>query len=148
VVGVAFRLFSANIAFTADVMSNFGFIVPADRRLTVATSLTPYFDAAMNYGFVDYFDHLLYPFYEAREPGLTRGELVAEASLESIEPFLRTASHIGLVTNVDDIILAPGDIDFLQSVFANRATIFPTGGHCGNMRDRHVAAEFVRFLTE
>jgi pimeloyl-ACP methyl ester carboxylesterase len=147
-VGVAFRLASANIAFSADVMSRWGYLVATDRRLTVASSLTPYFDRAMQYGFVDYFDKLLHPYYETREPGLTRADMIAEASLESIEPFLAHAPNVDLVTSADDIILAPGDIDFLRRVFAGRETIFPTGGHCGNMRDRHVAAAYIRHLVE
>lgn len=147
-VGVAFRLSSANIAFTADVLSHSGYLVAPDRQLTVSTSLTPYFDAAMQRGFLDYFDHLLYPFYAKRQPALTRQQMVDEASLESIEPFLAGAKNIGVVTSADDIILAPGDLDFLRRVFGERATIFPTGGHCGNMRDPHVATTYVRFFVE
>jgi hypothetical protein len=37
------------------------------------------------------------------------------------------------MTNADDIILAPGEIDFFPRVFGDRARIYPTGGHCGNM---------------
>ena len=147
-IGIAFRLSSANIAFTADVLSRFGYIVPSDRTLSVSSSLTPYFDKSMQRGFEDYFEHLLYPYYQARNPALTQDEMIAEASLESIGDFLANAGNVGVVTNADDIILAPGDLDFLRRVFGARATIFPNGGHCGNMNDRHVFAAMLRFLED
>jgi pimeloyl-ACP methyl ester carboxylesterase len=145
-IGAAFRLSSANISFTADVMSHFGYLVSADRRLRISTSLTPYFDAAMRRGFIEYFEEFLYPYYRARNPDLTQQQFIEEASLEYIQPFLARAENIGMVTNEDDIILAPGDLDFLKATFAGRAEIFPNGGHCGNMQDPHVVAAVVRFL--
>jgi hypothetical protein len=147
-VGLSFRLSAANVAFTADVMNRMGYIVPSDATLTVSTSLTPYFDRAMHRGFEDYFDSFLYPFYKALDPSVSREEMIAESSLESIAPYLRRADKIGLVTNADDIILAPGDIQFLQRTFGDRAHIFPTGGHCGNMQDTAVAAAMLQVLRQ
>ncbi|MBK8174077.1 MAG: alpha/beta fold hydrolase [Rhodospirillales bacterium] len=147
-VGISFRLSSTNIAFTADVMTKSGYIVPQDRILTVSSSLSPYFDEGMHRGFARYLDDLLYPYYAKRVPGLTKDDMIAESSLERIEPFLARAQNVGLVTNADDIILAKGDIDFLRRTFATRAQIFPAGGHCGNIQDAHVIAAMVRFLTE
>jgi pimeloyl-ACP methyl ester carboxylesterase len=147
-VGLSFRLSAANVAFTADVMNRIGYIVPSDATLTVSTSLTPYFDRAMQRGFEDYFDSVLYPFYKALDPSVSREEMIAESSLESIAPYLRRADKIGLVTNADDIILAPGDIQFLQRTFGDRAHIFPTGGHCGNMQDTAVAAAMLQVLRQ
>jgi hypothetical protein len=53
-------------------------------------------------------------------------------SLRSLEPYLRSAGKVGLVHNEDDIILAPGEIEYLQALFGARAQVFPTGGHMGN----------------
>lgn len=147
-VGVAFRLTAANVAFTADVISRFGYLVPPGRKLTVSSDLSPYFDAAMHRGFVDYLDNLLHPYYERLDPSITRQDLIAESSMERIAPFLANARHIGVITNQDDIILSPGDIDFLKRTFGGRVTIFPNGGHCGNLQDRHVVAAMLRFLKQ
>ena len=146
-IGAAFRLSSANISFTADVMSHFGYLVASDARLRISSSLTPYFDAAMGRGFIEYFEQFLYPYYREHDPTLTREHFVEEASLEYIEPFLAHTDSVGVVTNADDVILAPGDLDFLKKTFAGRMTIFPTGGHLGNMQDPHVIAAAVRFLA-
>jgi hypothetical protein len=147
-VGLSFRLSAANIAFTADVMNRMGYIVPSDATLTVSTSLTPFFDRAIEKGFKDYFEHLLYPFYSALDPSLGLEEMIAESSLESIEPYLHGADKIGVVTNADDIILAPGDLEFLEDTFGERAHIFPTGGHLGNMQDPTVVAAMLQILRQ
>ena len=70
------------------------------------------------------------------------------SSLESIESYLRSADNVRLLTNADDIILAPGDIEFFDRTFSGRSRIFPTGGHCGNMRYRYVAAAMLQLLLQ
>ena len=49
--------------------------------------------------------------------------------------------------DVDDVILEPGEIDFFPEVFGDRATIFPYGGHCGNMSYRDNVALMVDTFT-
>jgi len=146
-IGLSFRMSSANMVFTADVMNGGGYIVPKNLRLTPSTSLTRY--AIVSYGtrFVDYFDELLFPSCRQREPGLTRQALLERLSLHSLEPYLSSADKIGLIHNEDDIILMPGEIDYLRGVFGKRARIFPTGGHMGNMLHPQVISFALDFLT-
>ena len=49
--------------------------------------------------------------------------------------------------NADDVILKPGEIDFFSEVFGDRATIYPHGGHCGNMNYRDNVAHMVNTFT-
>jgi hypothetical protein len=100
----------------------------------------------MTLSFENYFDRFLYPYYKAREPGLTQEALIEEASLHSIQDFLAGADKIGLLTNEDDVILAPGEIGYLRTLFGPRARVFPTGGHCGNLDDRHFVYAMVSFF--
>jgi hypothetical protein len=76
---------------------------------------------------------MFYPFFRARRPDLSKQALIDTLSLRSIEDYLKNTKKIGLVHNEDDIILAPGEIDFFRQVFGSRAKIYPNGGHCGNM---------------
>ena len=147
-VAIVFRLAAANMAFTGDVMNNAGYIVPRDRNLTISTSLTPYFDIAIQRGFRDYLDNLLYPIYNEIDPSINPSDLINESSLESIEYYLRSSDKIRLLTNADDIILAPGDVKFFERTFNGRSRIFSTGGHCGNMRYRYVAAAMLQLLLQ
>lgn len=147
-IGITFRLLAANIAFTADVINHFGYLVPSHAELRTSTSLTPYFDRAMHHGFEDYLENFLYPYYNSLNPGLSRQELIMETSLESIQEYLRNSKNIAVMTNADDIILAPGDIEFLKEVFGDRAYVLPSGGHGGNLEEKHVCATMLKLLAE
>jgi len=145
-IGLAFRLSSGNLVFTADVMSNSGYVVPKNAELSSTSSLTEYFKVVSRIGFEQYLNELLYPYYRELEPGLTKEDLIDEASLRSIEDYLRRDAKIGLMTNEDDIILAPGDLDYLRDVFDGRAQIYPTGGHMGNLQESNFLRTMVRFF--
>jgi hypothetical protein len=132
-IGTVFRLSSSNMIFSADVMANYGLVVPKNRVLGSADSLTDYFKVTNRISFIDYFNEFLYPYSQARDPGLTKQALIESTSLRSIEPYLRNTSKIVLMGNEDDLILAPEDLAFLKDVFGSRAKIYPIGGHCGNM---------------
>lgn len=144
--GLVFRFSSANLAFTSDVVTRSDLIVPANLELGPATSLTDYFEVSIRTSFIEYFDRLYYPYFKARDPSTTRQQLIDEASLESIGEFLAGAQNIGLMTNEDDVILAPGQIDYLRELFDGRAQIWPTGGHMGNLETRAVTAYVADFF--
>jgi pimeloyl-ACP methyl ester carboxylesterase len=143
IIGLSFRMSSANMIFTADVMNGGGFITPTHTEYAQSTSLTPYAMVACRTGFTDYFHQYLYPRLRSIDPSLTENELIDRLSLSHIEDYLRTTEKIGVLHNQDDIILGTGDIDWLRRVFGQRARIFPLGGHCGNLRH----PEVVRFMT-
>jgi hypothetical protein len=132
-IGTVFRLASSNMIFSADVMANYGLIVPKNRVLGSADSLTDYMKVTTRVSFIDYFNEFLYPYSLSKTPGLTKEALIESTSLRSIEPYLRNSPKILLMDNEDDLILAPGELAFLKNVFGARAKIFPYGGHLGNM---------------
>jgi predicted alpha/beta-fold hydrolase len=132
-IGFSFRLSASNMIFTSDVVTNTGYIKPKNLILTTGDSTTDYAKVCMNTSFLDYFNEMFYPFFRARQPDLSKQALIDGLSLRSIEDYLKNTKKIGLVHNEDDIILAPGEIDFFRQVFGSRAKIYPNGGHCGNM---------------
>jgi hypothetical protein len=132
-IGTVFRLASSNMIFTADVMANYGLVVPKNRVLGSADSLTDYFKVTNRISFIEYFDEFLFPYFKSRNPGLTKEALIEGTSLRSIESYLRNSPKIVLMDNEDDLILAPEDLAFLKEVFGARAKIYPCGGHLGNL---------------
>lgn len=132
-IGVSFRLTSANLALTSDIMNNAGYIKPKNLRLTKYSSIHPYDKVAMRLGFTDYVHAFFYPHYKARDPSLTREGLIEQMNLADIEEYLRGTTKIEVMHNQDDLILEPGEIEFFRRVFGERAKIYPYGGHCGNM---------------
>jgi len=146
-IGLSFRLSAVNLAFAADVLTDSDFLVPAGTSLAATDRrLTDIYVGARTRSFVDYFEKLYQPFFQRTEPGLTREQMIEDASLRSIESYLASAGHVGFLGNEDDVILIPEDWAFLDRVFADRSTVYPTGGHCGNYMQRDVAARIVAFF--
>ena len=132
-IGTDFRISSANMVFVSDVLTKAGYIVPKGIDLRRHDSTEVYARVATHLSFVDYFQGLFLPHFQAMNPSLTERDLVEMTSLQYIEDYLRTSPKFGLLTNEDDLILLPGEVDYLRQLFGSRATIFPSGGHCGNM---------------
>ena len=147
-IGLVFRFSSSNMAFTSDVISNAGFVVRKNTGLGVTTSLTPFAITGFRTTFADYLDGIMVPYFSARDAGLTRDRLIALSSLQEIESYLSTADHIGMMTNADEIILAPGELDYLRELFGNRATIYPRGGHCGNLAHPDNVEDMTAFFRD
>jgi len=146
-VGISFRTDSASMIFASDVMKGGGFVTPKNVKMTNSTALTPYYIVANRTSFEDYFRQHFVPFFQKSDPSLTEEKMIKMLSLRSIEPYLKSANKIGLMGNEDDIILAPGEIGYLEQVFGNRAKIFPTGGHCGNMNHQDAVDFMVNFFA-
>ena len=147
-IGLVFRFVSNDMAFTADVMTDYGYVVPEGWTPDTFSSLTKFFQTSMRLTFEDYLDEFLYPYYRELDPDLTKQDIIDESSLVSIEDYLAGADKIGLMTNEDDIILAEGEIDYLRKLFGPRGKIFPTGGHLGNLDDRNHVHAMVSFFKQ
>lgn len=145
-IGTSFRLSSANMIFTSDVLTNSGYIKPKNLILSATDSVTDYFKVSNRVTFLDYFREMFYPFFQARYPGITEQGLIANLSLVTLEEYLRHTTKIGLLHNADDIILAAGELDYLKNVFGARAKIYPRGGHCGNLAHRATLDFIVNFF--
>lgn len=146
VIGLSFRWAAANMIFVSDVITNSGYVKPKNLKLSLTDSLTNYFKVSLRIGFLDYFNEYLFPFFETHYPGLKRKQLIDSLSLKSIEAYLRENDKIAMVTNADDPILAPGELEYLREVFQSRAKIYPRGGHLGNMGYKDNVAYMVNFF--
>ena len=146
-IGVAFKLSSGSMVFASDVMTNFGYVKPKEMRLTRHTDLQHFNVLVTRLGFTDYYHEYFYPYYRDNENVQGRDEFVQSESLTHIEDYLRNSPKITVMHNEDDIILEPGEIDFFRDVFADRAKIYPYGGHCGNMSYRDNVAHMINTFT-
>ncbi|RRJ83311.1 alpha/beta hydrolase [Aestuariirhabdus litorea] len=147
-VGVSFRLSSASLIYTADVINRYGFVVPSNVIMTKNSSPGDYMRATYQLGFTDYVHGFFYPYYKQQDPTLEREQLVKDMSLTAIESYLKNSTKIEVMHNQDDIILAPGEIDFFPRVFGDRAKIYPKGGHCGNMSHRDNVAHMINVFRQ
>jgi len=147
-VGLSFTISSTDMMFTSDRMRGGGYISPKNVRMNNSTSLASYLAVGNRTGFVNYFHEYFYPYFQAKDPELTEAGMIADLSLKKIEGYLKSSDKIGLLHNEDDIIMAPGEVDYLQGIFGDRAKIYPTGGHCGNMNHPDVVRFIVDFFAE
>ena len=146
-IGVSFRISSGSMVFTSDVMTDYGFVKPKGLELDRYADLTVYDQVLSRVGFTDYYHDFFYPYYKADYPQMSRDEFIAAIGLHSIADYLRNSPKITVMHNQDDIILEPGEIEFFNEVFGDRATIYPHGGHCGNMNYRDNVAHMVATFT-
>jgi pimeloyl-ACP methyl ester carboxylesterase len=95
---------------------------------------------AMNaVSFQRYLDELLLPACQASQPGATTERLRADASLRAVADALANDRRVRIVTNADDFVLGENGAQWLRQTFgADRVTLFPTGGHLGNLAEPHL----------
>jgi pimeloyl-ACP methyl ester carboxylesterase len=147
-IGVSFRISSGSLVFASDVMTDFGYVKPKGLELDRYADLTTYNRVVSRLGFTDYYHDFFYPFYKQDYPDMSRDEFIAAISLTQIADYLRSSEKITVMHNQDDIILETGEIEFFNEVFGDRATIYPHGGHCGNMSYRDNVAQMLAAFAE
>lgn len=145
-IGFSFRLSSGAIVFASDVINHVGYIVPKDKVFTRNESLMYYSRASSMVTFQEYVDDMLIPMLLKKYPNKSREDLIQEASLHSIEKFLVSNPNVHVATNRDEIILADGELAYLEKIMKEKITVYPKGGHCGNINYTINAADMVSFL--
>ncbi len=146
VLGLAFRLAASSMTFASDVMTHSGKIVRASEKLTSGDTLTGYFKQSLYWGFSDYFDQILLPYLQKRSSSMTKEQLKYALSLESIDHYLTTTTTVQAITNADDFILNEKDLDFLANTLGQRLTVYPYGGHGGNVTYHENVKQLLRFF--
>jgi pimeloyl-ACP methyl ester carboxylesterase len=145
-IAVSFRISSAGMIFTSDAMTNGGYVIPKNRVLKNSDSLGDYLWTCLHLSFLDYFNEYFCPYFKRRRPELTREELIQSLSLKKIEDYLAASEKIGVITNEDDFILAPGELEYLRRVFGSRIKLYPGGGHLGNLEYRDNMSYLIDWL--
>jgi len=147
-VGVAFRLSSSAMIFTSDLMTDDGYVKPANMTMVKNSTMGPSMMVSVRLGFPDYFPAFAWPFYKDESESKNRQEFAVEQSLHPLGEYLAQAKHIGLVHNQDDVILEAGEIDFFPAIFGARAKIYPYGGHMGNLEHHETLGYVLDFFRE
>lgn len=145
-IGLTYRINLAGMIFSSDVMTNSGYVVPKNRVLSPTDSLYDYFLVSTHLSFFDYFNEYFYPYFQKQRPGLTKEALIESQSLRSIEGYLKSSAKFGVMTNENDFILTRAELDYLRQLFAERARIYPRGGHLGNLEYKDNLAYMVDFF--
>lgn len=147
-VGLAFRLWLANMSFAADLLTDAGVIVPRGRDDVDTSRMEHYLVRSFSISFTEYLDELLLPYYNRDGRSVSRERLIEEGRMAHIGDYLADAEHIGVITNADELILDDDDLGFLRNTFGERATIFENGGHMGNFEHRRTIETIRTFFRQ
>lgn len=147
-IGAAFRFAAADIAFTSDLINRRGVVLPPTYPMDEGTSLTPFFKRALLCDFECYIREQLLPYWRAQGDGNSLLQLIDQVSLYSLQGYLAGSDKIAVFHNRDDLILGPGDLGFLRRTLGARLTLFPRGGHCGNMNYRVNTQAMLEFFRD
>lgn len=157
-IGSLFRFIAADINFTSDLINRRGMITPIQKKIYDGTNLTPFFKQALMCDFECYIDKQLLPLWRVHFKGPLNANATADpedletliqaTSLYALQDYLAGSTKIGAMHNADDIILGTGDIRFLKEHFGERFTLYPYGGHLGNLNYRDNAADILEFFHD
>lgn len=147
-IAIAFRLSSGAIVFTSDLMSDSGYIIPKDEVFGRREPLNYYARASHLVTFTEYVNDMVLPYLRTKYPQKKPEDILREASLKHLEGFLAGYANVRVVTNRDEIILAPGELAYMERLFGERIKVYDYGGHCGNIDSQENVDDMVAFFKE
>ena len=140
-IGLAFRVALRDIIYDSQSRSNFGVL----QTPISSWHREPLYNEILDYSFSDYFARFAVPYYQQK--GISADKLKRDVDLTSQESKLRAQSKIRIITNENDFLLRSKDVSWLRSTFpASRLTIFPEGGHLGNIGEPKVQQAILKDL--
>jgi hypothetical protein len=76
-------------------------------------------------------------------------ELIAQSDLRSVADGLRGNSKIRHFANTNDFLATPADLAWLaETLGSEHVTVYPTGGHLGNLHEPEVQAEIMASIGD
>jgi ABC-type transporter lipoprotein component MlaA/pimeloyl-ACP methyl ester carboxylesterase len=127
-IGLNFRLTLRDVLYSTQKRRDMG---------VLSVPLSPWrreeaYREMLGLSYRDYFEKFVIPYY--RDKGVTLEDFKRAGNLRTYSAGLRRQPRAHVLTNRNDFLLSPQDIAWLGSTFgASRLTLFPTGGHLGNL---------------
>jgi ABC-type transporter lipoprotein component MlaA/pimeloyl-ACP methyl ester carboxylesterase len=140
-IGLSFRVALRDIIYESQSRDNFGVL-----KTPLSTwRREPVYDEILDYSFNDYFERFAVPYYQKK--GISKAKITKDVDLRTYESKLRSQSKIRIIANQNDFLLRSSDVAWLRSTFpASRLTIFPEGGHLGNIGEEKVQKAILKSL--
>lgn len=144
-IGLTFRLKLRDMIYSSQRRNNQGVLQhPIDdwRR-------DPVYQEILQYSYQDYFEKFAIPYYQARGLAAPTAEtMTRNGDLRTYEAGLRANPDVRVIVNQNDFLLTDADLAWLHAMFAtNQLTVFPTGGHLGNLFNPAVQKSILAALT-
>ncbi len=131
-IGLTFRFALRDIIFSSQRRHNLGVLQQPIRNLR----REPLYQEILQYSYQDYFDKFAIPYYQGRGMAAPAQTLKQDGDLRSYDPGLRANPNIRVIDNQNDFLLTDEDLTWLRATFGpDRLTVFPQGGHLGNLNN-------------
>ena len=109
----------------------------------------PVYREILQYSYEDYFEKFAIPYYQTQGLAPPVAETMEKAGdLRTYDAGLRTNPDIRVIVNQNDFLLADEDLAWLHATFGpEQLTVFPQGGHLGNLSNPTVQKAILAALT-
>jgi pimeloyl-ACP methyl ester carboxylesterase len=143
IIGLSFRLILRDAIFSSQSRNNLGVLqTPLSKWQRQAA-----YDEISQFSYHDYVTRFVFPYYQKR--GVNQSDFKSYSTLRHIGSALRHNPKVRLVTNRNDFLLAPGDIEWMRATLGDkRLKILPNGGHLGNLASPEVRDTLTDFLSD
>jgi ABC-type transporter lipoprotein component MlaA len=144
-IGLTYRLKLRDMIYSSQRRNNQGVLHHPIRNWR----RDPVYQEILQYSYQDYFDKFAIPYY--RTQGLaspTAETMEKDGNLRTYEAGLRANPDVRIIVNQNDFLLTDADLAWLHTTFAtNQLTVFPQGGHLGNLFNPAVQKSILAALT-
>jgi ABC-type transporter lipoprotein component MlaA/pimeloyl-ACP methyl ester carboxylesterase len=132
-IALGLRLTLRDIIFSSQLHHNQGILkTPLKKSQRRAA-----YDEILQYSFWDYINKFAIPYDKTRGIDMADPDVVKKAT--NLRPYtaeLQANPNIWVIANRNDLLLGPGDVEWIESTFAPaRVTLFEHGGHLGNLSE-------------
>ena len=144
-IGLTFRLMLRDIIYSSQRRDNQGVLRHSIRKWR----RDPVYQEILQYSYQDYFEKFATPYYQTRGLASPAAETLEQAGdLRTYDAGLRANPKIRVIVNQNDFLLADEDLAWLHATFApEQLTVFPQGGHLGNLSNPTVQKSIMAALT-
>jgi ABC-type transporter lipoprotein component MlaA/pimeloyl-ACP methyl ester carboxylesterase len=144
-IGMTFRFMLRDIIYSSQRRNNQGVLHHRIRNLR----RNPLYQEILKYSYQDYFEKFAIPYYQSRGLASPTAEALEKADdLRTYDAGLRANPDIRVIVNQNDFLLTDEDLAWLHATFTpEQLTVFPQGGHLGNLFNPSVQKSILAALT-
>jgi ABC-type transporter lipoprotein component MlaA len=144
-IGLTFRLILRDMIYSSQRRNNQGVLQHPIRNFR----RDPVYQEILQYSYQDYFEKFAIPYYSARGLASPISETLEKAGdLRMYDAGLRANPNIRVIVNQNDFLLTDEDLAWLHAAFGpEQLTVFPIGGHLGNLSNLTVQKSILAALT-
>ena len=144
-IGLTFRFILRDMIFSSQRRNNQGVLQHPIRNYR----RDPLYQEILQYSYQDYFEKFAIPYYRTLGLATPTAETMQKAGdLRTYEAGLRANPDIRIIVNQNDFLLTDEDLDWLHATFGpEQLTVFPIGGHLGNLSNLTVQKSILAALT-